>query len=147
MTARAGPGQRVPPHRRASGPASPGTRRAAQAQARRPGPEPPVLSPERRLGRSPGRRWDARGSTDNRVPVTPERAREPAGGNRPYQSPEGLRAQARSPFTAKMAAATVQTGPLGTPRPEESPPSASMLPVDLRADDARRAPKLSRSIG
>lgn len=54
VTARAGPGQRVPPHRRASGPASLGTRRAARAQARRPGPEPPVLSPERRLGRSPG---------------------------------------------------------------------------------------------
>lgn len=90
MTARAGQGQRVPPHRRAFGPASPGTRGAARAQARRPGPEPPVLSPERRLGRSPGQRWDARGSTDSRVPVTPERAREPAGGNRPYQSPEGL---------------------------------------------------------
>lgn len=86
-------------------------------------------------------RWDARGGTDSRVPVTPERAREPAGGNRPYQSPEGLRAQARSPSTAKMAAATVATEPLGTPRPEQSPPSASMLPVDLRADDARRAPE------
>lgn len=139
MTARAGQGQRVPPHRRASGPASLGTRGAARAQARRPGPEPPVLSPEQR--------WDARGSTDSRVPVTPERAREPAGGNRPYQSPEGLRVQARSLSTSKMAAATVPPGPPGPPRPEESPPSASMLPVDLRADDARRAPKLSRFIG